>query len=113
MSGKSKDTFVYIKHPDYAWVPATLEKQEGTKATCTVPQYADQQSIISDGGRSTKKSISETVNLKDYPHKVLPLQNVDNNGNLIPYADMVSMAYLHEVSLFFLARPPQCHVLVD
>ena len=96
------DTLVYIKHPEYAWVPAKLVDSQGDKATVSVPQYKDQQSIISDGGRSAKTHVEETVNLKDYPHKVLPLQNVDKNGALLLMSDMVSLPYLHEVGFSLL-----------
>jgi len=94
---EKKDTLVYIKHPKYSWVPAKLDRQEGDKAYVTVPQYKDQQSIVSDGGKSAKKSIEEVVDLNNYPHKVLPLQNVDANGNLTEFPDMVQLSYLHEV----------------
>lgn len=92
-----KKTFVYIKDPEFAWIPATLVKTEGDKAHVTVPQYKDEQSINSDGGRAATGEVSDIVNLKDYPHKVLPLQNVDANGNLQVYSDMVKLPYLHEV----------------
>jgi hypothetical protein len=93
------DTFVYIKDPDYAWVPATLDKQEGDKAYVTVPQYANEQSITSDNGRAAKgKKKQQVVNLKDYAHKVLPLQNVDSKGCMTQFPDMVKLPYLHEVS---------------
>ncbi len=74
-------------------------RTEGDKATVKVFEYKDQQSIVSDGGRSAKGTTSVVVNLKEYPHKVLPLQNVDGNGNLCLYSDMISLSYLHEVRL--------------
>lgn len=74
-------------------------KSEGDKAYVKVFNYKDQQSIVSDGGRSAKGTTSVVVNLKEYPHKVLPLQNVDANGNLSLYSDMISLSYLHEVGL--------------
>jgi hypothetical protein len=94
---KAKTNYVYVKDADFGWVPATLVNSEGDKATVSIPQYADEQSIVSDGGRSSKKSVEKTINLKDYHHKVLPLQNVDANGNLTEFADMVKLPYLHEV----------------
>lgn len=94
---KTKETWVYIKDPEFAWVPAKLEDTKGDKASVKVPQYKDQQSIISDGGRSAKGWKDQTVDLRDYPHKVLPLQNIDNNGQLLLHADMVALPYLHEV----------------
>ena len=88
----------YIKDAEYAWVPATLTKTEGDKAYVQVPQYKDEQSIMSDGGRAAKGApVEKVINLKDYAHKVLPLQNVDKNGCLTEHADMVQLPYLHEV----------------
>lgn len=95
-----KDSFVYVKHPEFAWVPATLVDTTGDKAKVVVPQYKDEQAIKSDGGRGAKSQEEQVVNLKDYPHKVLPLQNVDNNGQLLAFSDMVQLPYLHEVSAF-------------
>jgi hypothetical protein len=96
MPPAKKETLVYIKHPTLAWIPARLDKQEGDKAYVSVPQYADEQSI---GRVPAKKFVEQVVNLKDYPHQVLPLQNVDSNGGPIVYPDMVTLAYLHEVNL--------------
>lgn len=98
--GKTGDstTYCYVKDPDYAWVPASLDKTEGDKAYVSIPQYNDEQSIASDGGRGAKgEPVSKVINLKDYQHGVLPLQNVDKNGMLVPQADMVQLPYLHEV----------------
>jgi hypothetical protein len=95
---KEATTLCYIKDADYAWVPAILSKTEGDKAYVQVPQYKDEQSIMSDGGRGAKgEPVEKVVNLKDYAHKVLPLQNVDKNGCLTEHADMVKLSYLHEV----------------
>jgi hypothetical protein len=96
--GEKQDTYVYIKDPDFAWIPAKLISSLGDKATVSIPQYKDEQAILSDGGRGAKTSLEATINLKDYQHKVLPLQNVDGSGNLQAYADMVHLPYLHEVS---------------
>lgn len=95
-----KKSFVYIKHKDYAWIPAIQTGNDGKKATVSVPQYPDEQSIDSDGGRAAKKSVEEKVDLKHYANGVLPLQNVDNMGNLLVFPDMVELPYLHEVSNF-------------
>ena len=92
------NAFVYIHHKEYAWHPATLTKTEGDKAHVKVPIYADEQAIVSDGGRAAKKHEEQVVKLKDYPANVLPLQNVDANGDLIEFPDMVELPYLHEVS---------------
>jgi hypothetical protein len=93
-----KVTHVYVKDPESAWVPAVLERSEGDKAYVTVPTYKDEQSMTSDNGRAAKGKTEQVVNLKDYHHKVLPLANVDANGNLLEFPDMVQLPYLHEVS---------------
>jgi hypothetical protein len=94
-----KVTHVYVKDPDSAWVPAVLDKTEGDKAYVTLPSYPSEQSMTSDNGRAAKgKPAEAVVNLKEYHHKVLPLANVDANGNLLEFADMVQLPYLHEVS---------------
>jgi len=92
---------VYVKHPEFAWVPATLVDTSGDKAKVVVPQYKDEQAIKSDGGRGAKSQEEQVVNLKDYPHKVLPLQNVDNNGQLLAFSDMVQLPYLHEAGILY------------
>lgn len=88
---------VFIVDPDYGWRPAIMEKQQGDFAIVTVPEYKDEQSMVCDGGRASKSQEKLKVNLNDYPHKVLPLQNVDANANLVEFADMVRLPYLHEV----------------
>jgi len=95
--GEKKKSLVFVKDPEHAWVPATLISQEGDKAKVSVPTYKDEQSMICDGGRSAKESEERVVKLKDYPNKVLPLQNVDGNNNMPEFADMVQLPYLHEV----------------
>jgi hypothetical protein len=92
-------TFVYVKDPDFAWVPATVDKTEGDTAYVTVPQYPNEQSIASDNGRASNGSKERVIKLTDYAHKVLPLQNVDAKGNMVEHADMVKLPFLHEVSL--------------
>jgi myosin-5 len=92
---------VYIKDEKLMWIPATLKKTEGTKAYVTVPKYPNEQAIMSDGGRGAKKSEERVINLKDYHHKVLPLQNVDKNGVLAEHADMVELPYLHEAAILY------------
>ena len=90
-------SFVYITSKDYGWIPATLLNSEGGKAHVETPHYADEQSIICDGGASATKKTKEWVDLKNYPNKVLPLQNVTSGGVLIEYPDMVDIPFLHEV----------------
>jgi hypothetical protein len=99
MPKEQNETLVFIKDSQYAWVPATLIKSDSDKATVSVPQYKDEQSIVCDGGRHASSKEEKVIKLKDYPHKVLPLQNIDGNNNMPEYADMVQLPYLHEVRI--------------
>lgn len=93
-------TNVFIRDEVYGWRPAVQEKINGDKAVVTVPEYATEQAMACDGGRAAKKGNQVTINLKEYPSGVLPLQNVDSNGNLVECSDMVKLPYLHEVGRF-------------
>lgn len=100
MAPKKKETnssHVFIKDEEYGWRPAVQEKISGGKAIVTVPEYKTEQSMQCDGGRNGKKGEQVEINLKDYPNGVLPLQNVNSNGDLNEYSDMVKLPYLHEV----------------
>ena len=57
---------VYIRDDKYAWIPARVEKtdDDGTTAHVVIPEYKDERSIQSDGGRTAKRFRKETVNLK-------------------------------------------------
>jgi len=83
---------------ELAWVPARLIEQSGDKATVSIPTYADQASILSDGGKGAQSWREETIKLKHYPGQTLPMQNVDKAGVLIEKEDMVDLPFLHEVS---------------
>jgi len=48
-------------------------------------------------GDKHKYTKEETIDLTNYPSKVLPMQNVDASGNLEDYKDMVQLPYMHEV----------------
>jgi hypothetical protein len=93
-----KKSWVYIKSKEHAWVPAIQTSTDGKKAHVQVPQYPDEQSMDSDGGRAAKKSVEEVVDVTGYVGNVLPLQNVDGSGQLVVFPDMVELPYLHEVS---------------
>jgi hypothetical protein len=90
---------VYIRDDKYAWIPARVEKtsDDGSTADVVIPEYKDERSIQSDGGRRAKRFRKETINLSDYPNKALPLQNVDEKGNLKEVEDMVDLSFLNEV----------------
>lgn len=88
---------VYIKSEEYAWVPARLLETNGGKAEVSVPQYKDENTLQSDGGRAAVRFEKKTVDLSDYPNGALLLQNVDEEGCLNEMEDMVDLPFLHEV----------------
>jgi len=95
---KKQASYVYIMDKEFGWRPAKMLSQGDGKAIVEVPEYPDEMRMVCDGGRGAKSTEKMSVNLKDYAHHVLPLQNVDSNGNLVEYPDMVRLPYLHEVS---------------
>ena len=88
---------VYILDKEFAWVPARLIEQSGDSAKVSVPQYADEESIKCDGGAAATGWKEQTVKLKFYPGKGLPLQNTGKDGTLKEREDMVDLPFLHEV----------------
>lgn len=104
MSPKKEQTSsnVFVKDAEWGWIPAVQLKAHDGKAVVKTFNYPNEQTVACDGGRAAKGKGEEIeVKLKDYPNGVLPLQNVDANGNLIEFADMVKLPYLHEVRTIF------------
>jgi hypothetical protein len=96
---------VYIMDKEFAWIPAQLISQSGDKAVVNVPQYKDEGSILSDGGAAAIGWEERTVNLKHYPGKGLPQQNLTKENVLDAKEDMVDLPFLHEVRLRWLGIP--------
>lgn len=86
---------VFIHDKEFGWRPAIQEKTSGNTATVTLLEFRNEQEMQCK--QNAKKGETITVKLSDYPNGVLPLQNVDANGNLVAYSDMVKLPYLHEV----------------
>lgn len=99
--GGESESFVFIRDPQYAWVPCTKIGGDAKKAKVRVPQYKDEQAIICDAGSSAQGNEEEEVLLKDYNKGLLPMQNVDGGGNLKHYPDMVELPFLHEVRMIY------------
>jgi hypothetical protein len=95
--GGDQESYVFIRDPEYAWIPAIKTGDDGKKAQVKVPKYRDEQSILCDGGAGAKEWEEDDVPLKDYNKGVLPLQNVDGAGHLKPFPDMCQLTFLHEV----------------
>lgn len=56
--------------------------------------------MLQCGARDKQKyTKEETVDVSSYPNNCLPMQNVDANGNLEDYKDMVELCFMHEVSI--------------
>jgi len=98
---EEKEAYVFIRDPEYAWIPAIRTRTTDTTAIVRVPQYPSEQATICDGGASIKKWEDEEVPLKEYNRGVLPMQNVDPNGFLKQYPDMVNLPFLHEAALLY------------
>jgi hypothetical protein len=92
---------VYVLDKEFAWVPARLLEQSGDVAKVSIPSYPSEEKILCDGGKGAKSWKEDTVKLKFYPGKALPMQNVDKAGNLLEKEDMVELPFLHEVSKSF------------
>lgn len=86
---------VFVHDKEFGWRPAIQQKTSGDKATVTLLEFRNEQEMQCK--QNAKKGETITVKLSDYPNGVLPLQNVDANGNLVAYSDMVKLPYLHEV----------------
>ena len=82
----SNQSGVYVKDKVYGWLPANVISDEGDKVTVAV---------VPDGGGQKEERI---VKLKDYEDGTLPLQNINESGNLIVVPDMCDLPSLHEVS---------------
>ena len=100
----NKNTYVYLRSKDHSWIPAiqvkatTDEHGEPSRATVVRPLFKTEQQMVQCGSRKTQKySREEEVDLSDYPNGLLPMQNVDVNGNLQDFPDMVSLPFMHEV----------------
>jgi hypothetical protein len=90
-------SFVFLKDPENAWIPAKMIRNNGKTADVEIPLYNDEMSTICDGGKSAKKWVDAEVDLSDYNKGVLPMQNVDESGKMTCFEDMVNLPFLHEV----------------
>jgi hypothetical protein len=90
-----KITPVYLRNADNCWVPALQLKTHNGKATVSLPKFKSEKDMLvcQKASKTFKYGDNEVVDLKDYPNGVLPMQNVDGNGNLEEYKDMVG-AYI-------------------
>jgi hypothetical protein len=97
---KMSDSHVYVHCKQHSWVPARVIEKKGDLVTVSIPTYVDEQRILSDGGKGAIQYTRETIDLNQYPNKVLPLQNVDEMGWLNEERDMTNLPFLHEVCVY-------------
>ena len=94
-----KLSYVYLRSNDNSWVPAKQLKVDGDKAKVARAIFKNEQEMLSCAREGKQKyADNELIDLNEYPNKVLPMQNVDVNGNLEDYKDMVELPFMHEVS---------------
>ena len=94
-------TPVYVRSDDNdCWVPALHLKTYNGRATVSIPVFKTEPDMICCEKPPSKQRYHDTkfVDLKEYLDEVLPLQNVDSNGSLEEYKDMVDLPFMHEVS---------------
>lgn len=105
MTQKDKITPVYLRSADHTWVPALQLKTHNGKAIVAIPKFKNEQEMLhcAKASKTFRYHDNQTIDLADYPGSILPMQNVDCNGNLEDYMDMVDLPFMHEVRF----RPPQ------
>jgi len=98
----NKATPVYVRSDENCWVPALQLKTYNGKATVSIPVFKTEQDMLCCGKASRKQRYhdNQVIELSDYPDGALPMQNVDKNGSLQDYKDMVDLPFMHEVSVF-------------
>jgi hypothetical protein len=101
-NSSSTSNYVYIHSDDYAWLPARVVAQQpdDEEVTVQVPVYKSERQMKSDGGRSATSFRKQQIKLADYPNQALPLQNVNEQGQLLMVEDMVDLPFLHEVRAY-------------
>jgi len=100
MASEEKTTPVYIRSAEHAWVPALQLKTAQGKANVIVPKFkAGEKDMMhcEKPSRNFKYQDNQLIDLKDYPGGTLPLQNVDCNGRLDDYPEMVDLPCMSEV----------------
>jgi hypothetical protein len=91
----SSQSGVYIKDEKLGWLPANVISYEGDHVKVTVMKG----DIASERDEHYATSNEERiVKLEQYDDGMLPLQNIDDNGNFIVVPDMCELPSLHEVS---------------
>ena len=98
---KLKIVPVYLRSGDHTWIPALQLKTHDGKAVVSVPKFVSGEKDMLQCHKQSKQfpyqANNQLIDLKEYPNSLLPMQNVDSNGNLEDYGDMVDLPFMHEV----------------
>jgi hypothetical protein len=90
MTPKAKSN-VYVHSKEHAWLPARVLESNETEARVQVFEPNEQKHGQGESSINGSRSVERVVQLKDYPENSLPLQNVNECG------DMIDLPFLHEV----------------
>ncbi len=105
----SNQSGVYVKDKIHGWLPASVISYEdnNTKVKVSVTlrnpneeskEHETADDCIDTTAADVQKEERE-IKLKDYDEGMLPLQNINEGGNLIVVPDMCDLPSLHEVCL--------------
>ena len=106
----STSNHVYVTSDQYSWMPARVveySKTDPNQVTVSICGFKDEDSIqsgstinssSSSSSRGQTQTTTLTIDLRTYPNRSLPLQNVNEDGLLQQVEDMVDLPFLHEVS---------------
>ena len=100
----SAQSGVYVKDQEYGWLPASVISYEGDKVKISVSlSNTNEESSSHDCSDETIARVEKEereIHLKDYHDGMLPLQNIDEGGNLMVVPDMCDLTSLHEVRTY-------------
>jgi len=92
----STQTGIFVKDKDFGWLPANVISHEDQNGTVKVAVSTPDQNAGLDQVKEER-----TVKLKDYEANTLPLQNMDEGGNVIVVPDMCDLPSLHEAAILY------------
>jgi len=86
---------VYVKNKNYGWLPVhvILMEEDTISVSVSIPG--------NDGDESIHNLEKRIIKLKEYDDNALPLQNIDESGDLIEMPDMCDLPSLHEAAILY------------
>jgi len=92
----NNQTVIFVKDTTYGWLPGTIISSDKDVARISVHVPTSDDSASSEFLKEER-----TVKLKDYDDNTLPLQNVDEGGNMVVAKDMCDLPSLHEAAILY------------